>query len=231
MNRKGPKREEINQTRQKIDDATMEESAPFNELPPRGELHRQTRNKSKKWKINYPIIRLLLLFFILLPITFFSIYSFKDDLLLGSKKTNEEKGGYERVAIGKTKDSNSTDTSNTKETIVEDNQVDNGIETKEPTATEASNSGENENTITNQNEETKTESPQTGQAVSPEPIIEKPSITSNKTVYHTVVAGETLYRISMKYFHAKSGIERIKQANQIKGNDIHKGQVLTIPLN
>ena len=230
MNREGPNREKIDQTRQRIDAATMEEIAPVKELPPRGELRRQTNKKSKKWKINYPIIRLLLLFFILLPITFFSIYSFKDELLLGSKKTEEEKGTYERVAIGKTKDSMSNDTSNTEEKIVEDNQVDNVIETTVAPAIEASNSGDNKNTITNQNEDPQTVSPQTGQADSTEPTTENPITTSDKTVYHTVVAGETLYRISMKYYHAKSGIVIIKQANQIKGNEIHKGQVLTIPL-
>ena len=31
--------------------------------------------KKNKWKLKYPVIRLLVLFFILLPITIFSIYS------------------------------------------------------------------------------------------------------------------------------------------------------------
>ena len=56
------------------------------------------------------------------------------------------------------------------------------------------------------------------------------SITAN-TVYHTVQPGETIYRISIKYYKSKSGIDTIKSANNLTSNEIRVGQVLTIPLN
>ena len=55
------------------------------------------------------------------------------------------------------------------------------------------------------------------------------SITAS-TVYHTVQPGETIYRISIKYYQSKSGIDTIKSANNLSSNEIRVGQVLTIPL-
>ncbi len=53
---------------------------------------------------------------------------------------------------------------------------------------------------------------------------------SNKIVYHTVKPKETLFRIAMNYYHSQSGIEIIKEANDLQTNEIHTGQVLKIPL-
>jgi hypothetical protein len=51
-----------------------------------------------------------------------------------------------------------------------------------------------------------------------------------KTVTHTVQPNETLADISIQYYGTKDGIERIKLANHLEGNDIQAGQVLKIPL-
>src|SRR5690606_3428821 len=53
---------------------------------------------------------------------------------------------------------------------------------------------------------------------------------SGQVVYHTVQKGETLYRISMKYFKSQEGIELIRKENGIAGNEINEGQKLKIPL-
>lgn len=42
-------------------------------LPPRSEVHKKKKAKIK-WKIKHPIVRLLAIFFILLPIIILSIY-------------------------------------------------------------------------------------------------------------------------------------------------------------
>lgn len=58
----------------------------------------------------------------------------------------------------------------------------------------------------------------------------KPVVTSEPAnrMFHTVQAGETLYRISQRY---RMSIEELKQANpSIQGNTIHTGQTLLIPV-
>ncbi|MFS0656382.1 LysM peptidoglycan-binding domain-containing protein [Bacillus sp. 179-C3.3 HS] len=51
-----------------------------------------------------------------------------------------------------------------------------------------------------------------------------------RVVQHTVGPEETLYRISMKYYQDRSGEEKIRAYNQLKGNSVYSGQVLNIPL-
>ena len=225
MNKEKPYREKTEQTRQRLERITLEEVAPDKELPPRGDIHRQSSKKTK-WKFNYPIIRLLLLFFILLPITMFSIYSYYEgDQFLGFKKTNEEKGGYEKVAIGKIEESTNND-SESENKKVEENPNDQVVETVVSPSVET----DNKDTGTILIEGNPNSEPtQTDQAASTETPSEIETVSSDKTTVHTVTTGETLYRIAMKYYQSKSGIEIIKQANQIKGNDIHNGQELVIP--
>jgi LysM repeat protein len=47
---------------------------------------------------------------------------------------------------------------------------------------------------------------------------------------HTVAAGETLFKIAIKYYNSKQGEEIIREFNGIEANDIYEGQVLKIPL-
>ncbi|MBD3858682.1 LysM peptidoglycan-binding domain-containing protein [Bacillus sp. 28A-2] len=51
-----------------------------------------------------------------------------------------------------------------------------------------------------------------------------------RVVQHTVGPKENLYRISMKYYQNRSGEEKIKAYNHLKGNSVYSGQVLNIPL-
>lgn len=51
--------------------------------------------------------------------------------------------------------------------------------------------------------------------------------TTPKT--HTVAAGETLYRISVKYYKSGDGVPKIMQANGLSSNEIATGQTLVIP--
>ncbi|WP_027408624.1 LysM peptidoglycan-binding domain-containing protein [Anoxybacteroides tepidamans] len=66
-------------------------------LPPRSEVHKQKQAKKKtKWKIKYPLIRLLALFFILLPISILSIYYMNDKPVV---VTVQKSGSYEPIDI------------------------------------------------------------------------------------------------------------------------------------
>ncbi|WP_172369419.1 LysM peptidoglycan-binding domain-containing protein [Sporosarcina jiandibaonis] len=54
--------------------------------------------------------------------------------------------------------------------------------------------------------------------------VEKPAMKT-----HTVMAGETIYSISVVHYQSGNGVEKIKQANGLTSNEIYVGQVLTIP--
>ncbi|AOP15604.1 LysM peptidoglycan-binding domain-containing protein [Bacillus licheniformis] len=51
-----------------------------------------------------------------------------------------------------------------------------------------------------------------------------------KVLKHTVGEKETLFRISMKYYKNRSGEEKIRNYNQLSGNNVYAGQVLNIPI-
>ena len=64
-------------------------------LPPRSEVHKNTKTK---WKIKYPTIRLLALIFILLPITILSIYYLHDRKAV-TIVSQDENGSYETIEL------------------------------------------------------------------------------------------------------------------------------------
>jgi LysM repeat protein len=51
-----------------------------------------------------------------------------------------------------------------------------------------------------------------------------------KIITHTVQENETLYSIAMKYYQSDKGMEMIKKWNHLKSAQLHKGQVLQIPV-
>jgi hypothetical protein len=67
-------------------------------LPPRSELHRYKKKKTKL-KLKFPLLRLLVLFFILLPITIFSIYTYLGNKHIGTLKTTIPAKGYETINV------------------------------------------------------------------------------------------------------------------------------------
>lgn len=217
MNKEEPHRNQAERSRkriEKIHDETVD-GLHSNELPPRSEVHHQKKKKTK-WKLKYPVIRLLVLFFILLPIVSFSIYTISEN---GQRSSNEkvsnERKDYEVVDIEKNektipevvkeKTEEPLDTAETVSTVPTD-----VIETSEMIDT----SPDPKDKTPVKKEETKKES----------------RVSSEKIIYHVVKSDETLFRISMKYYHSQSGIQIIKNANGIQGNEIQVGQKLKIPL-
>ncbi|MFI8576811.1 LysM peptidoglycan-binding domain-containing protein [Rossellomorea aquimaris] len=225
---KDPYRDQAAKLKQKIE--RVPEEAPFKKrepLPARSEVHREKKKKNK-WKMKYPLISMLLLFFILLPLTVFSIYSYFDSrdgpLVVMSEDVDDvEEVRYdqsdnedeERFVESDSKEEESATNDKKEESLNQDAPSMTGKE--QPASTEpASPPAEQESTKESPKEEVKDE-----------PEEEQPTY---KIVYHTVAPQETLFRIAMKYYNSQSGVERIKEWNHIQNNEIQTGQVLEIPL-
>jgi LysM repeat protein len=226
MNREDPYRDQAERLRKKIEkNLDNNENEPVKEkLPPRSRLHHQKKKKNK-WKIKYPVISLLALFFILLPIAVLSIYhSLNGDSPRSSEKASTNNSGFETVGYENKKDKETVievkeDTPNTKDdTAKNKNQADS--DSSIPTPRDPVNGDENDKGLTETSKESENqELPKEQEEQKEEAAV----------IYHTVKSNETLYRIAMNYYKSQSGIEIIRKANNLNGNEIRVGQVLTIP--
>lgn len=208
MNKEEPFRNQAERLKQRIEKINEETSEVRDQLPPREQIHREKRKKTKL-KVKYPIIRILVLFFILLPIVIFSAYSYLEEGK--SKRTEKVSGdssGYEVINFEKSETESTTETKAEDKTVVEDEEA---IEVQQPVISDTP----------------------VKSTVSTDKGTDKNSSTTDTSnvIYHTVKKGENLYRISLKYYHSKAGEDIIRKANNLKGNEIYLGQVLEIPLN
>ncbi|WP_059170987.1 LysM peptidoglycan-binding domain-containing protein [Bacillus sp. FJAT-27445] len=243
MKKDDPYLEQVEKHRKRIDRARPE-NGEKSKLPPRSRVH-QNKKKKTKFKLKYPVIRLLVLFFILLPLTVFAVISSME----GNKSgPSSAKGGVELVDYDagnqpEGKGSEPMDEDG-KEVEGKSEDADPGIETKEggaegtdkePNSSGSLNSGEGKD-ASNDN------APSGNTAIQPAPsnggesIKEESGSAANEksqgiVKYHTVKPGETLFRIAMMYYKSQDGIEKIRKANAVNGNDIMVGQTLKIPLN
>lgn len=224
---KDPFRDQADKLKQKIE-RVQEETKPKKRepLPPRSELHREKKKKNKV-KLKYPLISLLLLFFILMPLTVFSIYSYFDSrnepLVVLSEENNEvEEVQYER-----------TDEEEDSGVVSEENPE---AELHDEDETVPEKSQESVNDAERNKDEKKLPAAKAAEVKEPEreePAPEEsdsvpPQETNPQIIYHTVQPQETIFRIAMKYYHSQDGIEKIKQANNLPSNEIQSGQVLKI---
>lgn len=233
MNHEEPYRNQAERLRKKIEKVKGGEVPVLekNELPSRTDIHRNKKNKTKL-KVKFPIIRLLALFFILLPVGIFSAYS-----VLGSKEINTSdkvgtivSGGVEEINVEDSGEAEvEVDEITDTNTPIEEDEI------KENTEVENNeNSADQEATVTEKEEEEEVEIDTTNQtSTEKEPTQTDTSnvgeVNTTNLVYHTVQPKETLFRIAMKYYQSQSGIEIIQTANNLNGNEIMVGQVLKIP--
>lgn len=252
MNREDPYREQAERHRKKIE--RNQKSVSKGEkaaLPPRSIIHREKRNQNK-WKLKFPLIRLLALFFILLPITIFSIYNYLESENRGkAEDVSVQQSGFETVGFeekGKDKGTKieiNEDYSKSESEVLENEKEKNNVDSTKNVSKSASKEdkgnkesekpGEN---IVEMEKEEKLDSKvkevtnnQEEVTEKEEPIKKEESKKEANIVYHTVQPQETIYRIAMKYYKSQSGIAAIKQANNLGSNEIRVGQVLSIPLN
>ncbi|PAE43818.1 LysM peptidoglycan-binding domain-containing protein [Bacillus sp. 7884-1] len=215
MNKEEPFRTQAERLKQRIEKINEETSEGRDKLPPREQIHREKRKKTKL-KVKYPIIRILVLFFILLPIAIFSAYSYLEEGKSNkTEKVTGDSSGYEVINFEKSE----TESSSVNKVVEEEDKStveieEDTIEVQQPVSPETpvldpvSEQGNNNIPNTDKNS----------------------SVSTETTITHTVKTGENLYRISLKYYHSKAGEEIIRKANKLKGNEIYVGQVLKIPV-
>jgi len=234
LNREKPIRDQAERLRKRVERKTEHAVVKKETLPPRSEIHRQKQKKTKV-KVKYPVIRLMALFFILLPITFFSIISYLD----GSKgplDLTSDRAGVEMIDVENGESSSQEDRESSEdenapaiEEMTESEDID------VASAAPAPESGSDKNTVVNpgstkeQGSGTEKNSEQPATEVSSKPA-EGGDSGEETIIYHTVQQSETLFRVAMKYYKSQEGIPIIKNANNIKGNEIQAGQVLKIPI-
>ncbi|WP_394232815.1 LysM peptidoglycan-binding domain-containing protein [Niallia oryzisoli] len=235
MNKEDPYRDQAERLRQRIKPVGFEEGKAVDreELPPRSRVHQQKRKKTK-WKLKYPVIRLLVLFFILLPITIFSIYSTVAKNKIGHTEpaVGESTDGFEFIDIDNPEDTKSTNEVSPKEESPkeeENSQTADEGEGEDSESLEADpKAGEMDESLRQQD----SNEPTTDISSLLEESRNDANHSNQKdTVYHTVKPGETIFRISMMYYKSKEGIDTIRETNGLSSNEIKVGQVLTIPFN
>ncbi|CAN7341055.1 LysM peptidoglycan-binding domain-containing protein [Rossellomorea sp. LjRoot5] len=227
---KDPYRDQAAKRKIKIERVPEEPPAKKREpLPPRSELHREKHQKNK-WKMKYPVISMLLLFFILLPLTVFGIYSFYDHRNGPLVVMSEDVDDVVEVRYDQENEQEESEAAVAPQTEEEPPEKE---QKKASSKESASSTGEkNQQASGPPPKETVEEKPK--EQIKKEPKEEPQEIEKEepkvKVVYHTVKPKETLYRIAMNYYHSPSGVDRIKEWNKIQDTEIQTGQVLEIPL-
>lgn len=97
--RKRMRQEEVDEAKQDEKDDT-DELLDVSNLPPRSEVHKRKKKERKhkkqsNHKFKYPLIRLLVFFFILLPFVVLSIYTYA----MNQMRTGNDRDDYERLNV------------------------------------------------------------------------------------------------------------------------------------
>lgn len=236
--------------RKKVDAKLNEEEFSVASLPSRKEVHGKKKQKIV-WKIKFPLVKLLALFFVLLPITIFAFYTYftKDDKPVISKKEessfssevnvdgkfDDEVMKKEEPAKDNDKDQKEKQLASTNETKENKKDTEKEAESKVDKPSSESNVKSQEETKGDTNHPTQ-KIPVKNEPKEPEkkpvvkPVVPDKNENTPKVIEHVVKPKETIFRIAMNYYSSQSGIEKIKQANGLTSNDIHVGQVLKIPM-
>ncbi|MEV5113891.1 LysM peptidoglycan-binding domain-containing protein [Peribacillus frigoritolerans] len=219
-------------------------------LPKRSKVH-QNKKKKSKVKIKLPMIQLLALFFILLPIGFYSLYTYFQERPLPVTKSDQ--------VVLKEEDIESIPTTATAEDLKEKESAKAEAE-KEKEEAEAKAKAQQEakekakaqqeaeekakvqreaeaKAKAQQEAEEKAKVQQEAEEKAKKAAAEKKNVQAAKSdkeeykvVLHTVQGEETLFRISMNYYKSQEGIALIREWNGLNGNEISRGQVLKIPI-
>ncbi|MEK4065384.1 LysM peptidoglycan-binding domain-containing protein [Peribacillus sp. FSL R5-0717] len=209
-------------------------------LPKRSKVH-QNKKKKSKVKIKLPMIQLLALFFILLPIGFYSLYTYFQDRPLPVTKSDqvvlkeEDKESIPTTATAedlKEKESAKAEAEKEKEEAEAKAKVQQEAMEKAKAQQEAE-----EKAKAQQEAEEKAKAQQEAEEKAKKAAAEKKDVQAAKSdkeeykvVLHTVQGEETLFRISMNYYKSQEGIALIREWNGLNGNEISRGQVLKIPI-
>jgi len=234
MNKEEPYRDQAERLKQRIQ--KINEKVEYgDELPPREQIHRQKKKKTK-WKLRFPVIRLLVLCFILLPIIIFSVISYRDSgkKIIGTEKTSSDSIGYETINLDNNEDESKADSVKTEDNIQNDSNMSSPEEQSEVPLVEEKSTDDSSQPTTQSVPASSNQAPgdqqQTDKNSSTQTVTKKTEPTV-RVKYHTVQPGEGLFRIAMDYYQSQKGIDIIKKANNLTSENIYAGQVLKIPLN
>lgn len=239
MNKEEPYRDQAERLKkriQKINDKVED----GDKLPPREQLHRQKKKKTK-WKLKYPVIRLLVLCFILLPIIIFSVISYRDNgkKINGAEKTSGSSVGYETINLEKPDQADETvieEPEGTDQETVDLKEEEEKSEASQEVEDRSNSSNNSNSTVQASSSEAAAnkQAPENNSQQQPVTVKNETNATSpektSKVVYHTVEPKETLFKIAMNYYQSQKGIDIIKKANKLQSEEIYAGQVLKIPL-
>ncbi|MFS0601777.1 LysM peptidoglycan-binding domain-containing protein [Peribacillus frigoritolerans] len=221
-------------------------------FPKRSKVH-QNKKKKSKVKIKLPMIQLLALFFILLPIGFYSLYTYFQERPLPVTKSDQ--------VVLKEEDKESIPTTATAEDLKEKELAKAEAEKEKEEAeakakakaqqeakekAKAQEEAEEKAKVQREAEakakaqqkaEEKAKVQQEAEEKAKKAAAEKKNVLAAKSdkeeykvVLHTVQGEETLFRISMNYYKSQEGIALIREWNGLNGNEISRGQVLKIPI-
>lgn len=233
MTMKNSNHDQAKRLREKIRGEVEEKAGS---LPPRSEVHKKKKTK-KKVKMKYPLIRFLVILFILLPIMVLSILYYLEQKRSTTVEGEEENKAvivrysdsspqnHEPVESGEGEYSVTEEmTSNNERKGAEpiQNEEKQAVESEGKT-TESHEFGQDKNDVAVEEQPSKSESQ--GSSSSP-----KTSTKETKVITHVVKEEETLFRIAMKYYGSREGEDIIRRYNNLQGNDIYVGQKLKIPL-
>lgn len=243
VNKEKPIRDQAERLRKRVERKSESKVEKKDSLPPRSEIHRQKQKKTKV-KVKYPVIRLMALFFILLPITFFSILSYLDGEGGPLNKTLE-RAGVEMINVESKEDGKDIKQEEDAAPVLEEvsqptDEIEAAAAAPAPSPASSNNSdkdstdtigaGGKKDTVDGQTAATPEHKDEQASPTTSSNSAEGEAASEETTLYHTVKPSETLFRVAMTYYKSQDGIPIIQKANNLKGNEIKAGQVLKIPI-
>lgn len=240
MNKEASYREKAKKDRQRLHKVKLNNELAFAEIS----STREEKEAVGK-KIDYPLIRLLAAFFIMVPIVALSVY-YLVPMLAEQSTTATKSEEFETVGI-----SNNSNNGSSQEVaaVPEDDEEQEAKEAEEAKLQEQKEQEEAERKAKEQEEKEKKareiaeqkekeaaekkareEAVQKEKELAAQKAKEEEEKQAAKVVQHTVQSQETMYRIAMNYYKSPDGIAKIKAANNLPSEEIYVGQVLKIPL-
>ncbi|WP_203246441.1 LysM peptidoglycan-binding domain-containing protein [Sporosarcina beigongshangi] len=188
-------------------------------LPSRAELHRKGRKPKRK--SSHLMINIVLGLFTLIPVIIL-VYVVSDFYNPGSNPS--AKDGDAVVSYEETDKKKPDDAQKDVDQDIALEDEDNKDEEKDKEVVTPETEPESET-----KPDEKPEKPVVVVNPTPEQEAEGKTEQESTVKTHKVADGETLYRISVKYYGSDVGVEKIKNANGLTSNNIMVGQTLTIP--
>ncbi|MGD7045462.1 LysM peptidoglycan-binding domain-containing protein [Jeotgalibacillus proteolyticus] len=244
--KRDPYRDQANKTRQEISAVDQHNQSEIDggAETSRLSLHGKKREEKAAQKKPFPLIRVLVGLFVLLPVTVAIVSLILNNSESGMTNATMDRDNTVQVeraqGTGENQNAQTEDPSPSSASAAEDEEEEEADETPASAETpEESIEGENNAAQADEADDDSSETAETVQETQEEPE-EEPAVeqeepaaeteeetTSSAT--HTVQSSETLYRISVNYFGNGDWVEKIKEINGLSSNEISEGQVLKIP--